>query len=164
MLTLPGAAGDLVHISILALANQYLDYIARAHSMRLEIAADYLVMAAWLAYLKSRLLLPRQDDEEEPTGPELAAALAFHLQRYNAMKEAGVRLMEAPRREETSFPAVRRRGLRNIRRGVIEVSLFRVAHRLWRSTAACRRSDPAYRSHHGLFYGRRPETSCGDAW
>ena len=115
---------DLVHISILALANQYLDYIARAHSMCLEIAADYLVMAAWLAYLKSRLLLPRQDDEEEPTGPELAAALAFHLQRYNAMKESGVRLMDRPQKGRDFFPRGAPEGLRNIRRSVIEVSLF----------------------------------------
>ena len=115
---------DLVHISILALANQYIDYIARAHFMCLEIAADYLVMAAWLAYLKSRLLLPQQNDEEEPGGPELAAALAFHLQRYNAMKEAGLRLKERPQKGRDFFPCGAPEGLRNIRRSIIDVSLF----------------------------------------
>ncbi|MBT4769937.1 MAG: segregation/condensation protein A, partial [Rhodospirillaceae bacterium] len=80
---------DLVHISILALANQYLDFVERAHHMHLEIAADYLVMAAWLAYLKSRLLLPQAEEDDEPSGPELAAALKFHLRRYEAMRGAG---------------------------------------------------------------------------
>jgi len=89
---------DLVHISILALAEQYLAFIARARDLRLEIAADYLVMAAWLAYLKSRLLLPKETAaEEEPTGAEMAAALRFQLQRLEAMREAGVRLLARPR-------------------------------------------------------------------
>jgi len=89
---------DLVHISILALAEQYLAFIARTHELRLEIAADYLVMAAWLAYLKSRLLLPKETGaEEEPSGAEMAAALRFQLQRLEAMREAGVRLLARPR-------------------------------------------------------------------
>jgi len=89
---------DIVHISILALAEQYLAFIARARTLRLEVAADYLVMAAWLAYLKSRLLLPRESGaEEEPTGAEMAAALRFQLQRLEAMREAGVRLLARPR-------------------------------------------------------------------
>ncbi len=87
---------DLRKISILALADQYLAFIARARQLRLEIAADYLVMAAWLAYLKSRLLLPEPETEGEPTGAELAAALAFQLQRLQAMQEAGARLMALP--------------------------------------------------------------------
>jgi segregation and condensation protein A len=87
---------DLRKISILALADQYLAFIARARQLRLEIAADYLVMAAWLAYLKSRLLLPEPETEGEPTGAELAAALAFQLQRLQAMKEAGAKLMALP--------------------------------------------------------------------
>src|SRR6476660_163573 len=71
---------DLAKISVLALAQQYLDFIAEARRLRLEVAADYLVMAAWLAYLKSKLLLPAEPSEEgEPTGPELAALLAFRL-------------------------------------------------------------------------------------
>lgn len=89
---------DLVHISILNLAEQYLAFIQQARSLRLEIAADYLVMAAWLAYLKSRLLLPQQSSEdEEPSGAEMAAALRFQLQRLDAMREAGVRLLARPR-------------------------------------------------------------------
>jgi segregation and condensation protein A len=87
---------DLRKISILALADQYLAFIQRARQLRLEIAADYLVMAAWLAYLKSRLLLPEPETEGEPTGAELAAALAFQLQRLQAMRDAGVRLMARP--------------------------------------------------------------------
>src|SRR5271167_366297 len=88
---------DLVRISILNLAEQYLAFIQRARNLRLEIAADYLVMAAWLAYLKSRLLLPQQSAEaEEPSGAEMAAALRFQLQRLEAMREAGVRVLARP--------------------------------------------------------------------
>ena len=87
---------DITKISILGLAEQYLAFIQRAHSLRLEIAADYLIMAAWLAYLKSRLLLPSTDDEDEPTGAELAARLAFQLQRLEAMRKAAGEVMERP--------------------------------------------------------------------
>src|SRR5207302_1218964 len=87
---------DLARISILQLADQYLAFIAEARRLRLEIAADYLVMAAWLAYLKSRLLLPEPQPEDEPSGAELAAALAFQLQRLEAMQQAGLRLMARP--------------------------------------------------------------------
>ena len=88
---------DLTKLSILDLADQYLAFVARARRLRLELAADYLVMAAWLAYLKSRLLLPEPEGEAEPTGAELAAALAFQLQRLEAMQRAGVQLMALPR-------------------------------------------------------------------
>ncbi|MCB2102332.1 MAG: segregation/condensation protein A [Rhodobacterales bacterium] len=88
---------DLIHISILALADQYLAFVAEARRANLELAADYLVMAAWLAYLKSRLLLPVTESEDEPTGAEMAAALQFQLRRLEAMKEAGARLMARPR-------------------------------------------------------------------
>lgn len=84
---------DLSQISILALAEQYLDFIERARELRLELAADYLVMAAWLAYLKSRLLLPTEEGQDEPTGAELAAALQFQLKRLEAMRSAGVQLL-----------------------------------------------------------------------
>ena len=87
---------DLTQISILALADQYLTFIERARRLRLEIAADYLVMAAWLAYLKSRLLLPDRPNGEEPTGEELAAALALQLRRLDAMREAARKLMALP--------------------------------------------------------------------
>ena len=88
---------DITRISILALANQYLAYIEKIRSLRLELAADYLVMAAWLAYLKSRLLLPEVADGEEPTGEELAAELAFRLRRLEAMRDAAARLANRDR-------------------------------------------------------------------
>jgi segregation and condensation protein A len=89
---------DLAKLSILALADQYLAFIAAQHRLRLEIAADYLVMAAWLAYLKSRLLLPEPPAEDDgPSGPELAAALRHRLQLLAAMQRAGAALMALPR-------------------------------------------------------------------
>lgn len=87
---------DLREISILALARQYLDFVERAARQRIELAADYLVMAAWLAFLKSRLLLPPEPEEETPA-EELARELAFRLARLEAMREAGFRLMDLPR-------------------------------------------------------------------
>lgn len=89
---------DLKEISILDLANQYLDFIQKARDLRLEIAADYLVMAAWLAYLKSKLLVPADDDEaeEELSGEALADALAFQLKRLEAMQTATELLFKQP--------------------------------------------------------------------
>jgi segregation and condensation protein A len=87
---------DLHKISVLALAEQYLAFIDAARRVRLELAADYLVMAAWLAYLKSRLLLPDQNRTEEPAAADLAAALAFRLRRLEAMREAAARLFDLP--------------------------------------------------------------------
>jgi segregation and condensation protein A len=84
---------DLRQISILALTEQYLEFIEKARQMRLELAADYLVMAAWLAYLKSRLLLPPEPGEEGPSAEDLAARLAFQLERLAAMREVAARLM-----------------------------------------------------------------------
>jgi segregation and condensation protein A len=84
---------DLRRVSILTLAEQYLGFVEAAKRLRIELAADYLVMAAWLAYLKSRLLLPPDPAEEGPSGEELAAHLAFQLQRLEAMREAAARLM-----------------------------------------------------------------------
>lgn len=84
---------DLRQISVLALAEQYLAFIDRARDLRLELAADYLVMAAWLAFLKSRLLLPPDPSEEGPSGEELAAHLAFQLERLAAMRDAAAKLM-----------------------------------------------------------------------
>jgi segregation and condensation protein A len=88
---------DLTKISILALADQYLAFIERQRQLRLEVAADYLVMAAWLAYLKSRLLLPRPPQEDEPDAAEIAAALGHRLELLAAMQIAGRRLMTRPR-------------------------------------------------------------------
>ena len=89
---------DLAQISILALVEQYLAFIADAKALNLEIAADYLVMAAWLAFLKSRLLLPKERTEgEQLSGEEMAARLAFRLQRLDAMRTAAARLMTRKR-------------------------------------------------------------------
>ena len=84
---------DLRKISVLELAHQYLAFVEKAKALRLELAADYLVMAAWLAFLKSRLLLPPDPSEEGPTGEELAAHLAFQLERLQAMRDSAARLM-----------------------------------------------------------------------
>ena len=84
---------DLLKISISQLASQYLDFVAKAKELRIELAADYLVMAAWLAFLKSRLLLPTDSSDDGPTGEELSAILAFRLERLQAMRNAGSKLM-----------------------------------------------------------------------
>lgn len=84
---------DLRRISVLQLARQYLAFVEKAKALRLELAADYLVMAAWLAFLKSRLLLPPDPSEEGPSGEELAAHLAFQLERLQAMRDAAAKLM-----------------------------------------------------------------------
>ena len=94
---------DLARISILSLAEQFLEFVEAARARRLEIAADYLVMAAWLAYLKSRLLLPDEEGDGEPSGDELAAALAFRLRRLEAMREAAARLMNRNRLGQQVF-------------------------------------------------------------
>lgn len=88
---------DLAKISVLALAEQYLVFVENARKLRLELAADYLVMAAWLAFLKSKLLIPQKADEEEQSGEEMAQALAFRLKRLEAMREAATRLINRNR-------------------------------------------------------------------
>ena len=88
---------DLAGISILALAEQYLLFIDRVRERRIEVAADYLVMAAWLAYLKSRLMVPQAPDDDEPSGEMLAAMLQFRLKRLEAMRLAASRLLGRPR-------------------------------------------------------------------
>ncbi len=84
---------DLTQISILQLADQYLAFVAIARQQNLELAADYLVMAAWLAYLKSKLLLPDMGDEDRPSGEEMAAVLAFQLRRLESVRDAGNNLL-----------------------------------------------------------------------
>lgn len=89
---------DLAKISILALANQYLEFVDKARELRLELAADYLVMAAWLAYLKSRLLIPQEERKQaEPSAQELADALQFQLRRLEAMRKVANDLFHLPR-------------------------------------------------------------------
>ncbi|MDN2564818.1 segregation/condensation protein A [Aquibium sp. A9E412] len=88
---------DLARISVLALAEQYLGFIERLRAMRLELAADYLVMAAWLAYLKSKLLIPKQPQDDGQSGEEMAAVLQFRLKRLEAMRDAAARLVNRNR-------------------------------------------------------------------
>lgn len=88
---------DLRKISVLELSRQYLTFVEQAKQLRLELAADYLVMAAWLAFLKSRLLLPPDPNEEGPSGEELAAHLAFQLERLQAMRDVAAKLMARDR-------------------------------------------------------------------
>ena len=102
---------DLRQISILALVDQYLDYIDQAEALRLELAADYLVMAAWLAYLKSALLLPKEE-QEDPSPEELALRLQLRLQRLGAMRESAARLMARDRIGRDIFLRGRPEGLR----------------------------------------------------
>src|SRR4051794_21191563 len=94
---------DLAQISILQLVEQYLTYLADARALKLEIAADYLVMAAWLAYLKSCLLLPK-DPEADPSPEEIALRLQMRLQRLDAMREAGGRLLGGDPNRPGRFP------------------------------------------------------------
>jgi segregation and condensation protein A len=116
---------DLAHISILTLVEQYLAFIAQARTLRLELAADYLVMAAWLAYLKSRLLLPKDDrPEDEPSAEELAARLQAQLLRLDAMREAGTRLMARDRLGRDVFARGKPEGLLLVRHGVFDVTLY----------------------------------------
>ena len=115
---------DLTKISILALAEQYLKFIAEAHRLRLELAADYLVMAAWLAYLKSRMLLPDPPPDDEPSVAELAEALQFRLLRLEAMQQVGKALMERPLLGRDVFPHGAPEGLKTVTRPVYAVSLY----------------------------------------
>ncbi len=115
---------DLTRISILQLAEQYLAFVRAARHLRLELAADYLVMAAWLAYLKSRLLLPEEAGEEEPSGAEMAAALRFQLQRLEAMQEAGRRLMLRPQLGREVFARGAPEPLKVVTRTHYDASLY----------------------------------------
>lgn len=94
---------DLRKISVLDLANQYLGFVERARALRIELAADYLVMAAWLTFLKSRLLLPPEPGEDGPSAEDLAAHLAYQLERLSAMREAAARLMARDQRGRDFF-------------------------------------------------------------
>lgn len=115
---------DLTKISVLALAEQYLDFIQTARKLQLEIAADCLVMAAWLAYLKSRLLLPVEENEEEPTAAEMAAALQYQLQRIEAMRTAAEALFARPLLGRDVFDRGAPEGIRVITHPVYDASLF----------------------------------------
>lgn len=94
---------DLAKISILQLVRQYLEFIERAKAFNLELAAEYLVMAAWLTYLKSRLLLPKEEAGEEPSAADMAEALQFQLRRLEAMQKMAEKLMNSPRLGQDFF-------------------------------------------------------------
>src|SRR5205085_9998877 len=114
---------DLAQISILQLVEQYLAYLAQARALKLEIAADYLVMAAWLAYLKSCLLLPK-DPEADPSPDEIALRLQMRLQRLDAMREAGARLLGRDRVGRDVFRRGAPEGLRLVRKSAWQVRDF----------------------------------------
>ncbi|MEQ8510223.1 MAG: ScpA family protein [Rhodospirillaceae bacterium] len=114
---------DLIHISILELAEQYLVFVDAARIHNLELAADYLVMAAWLAYLKSKILLPREE-EDEPSASEMADALRWQLLRLQSMQEAGKKLMELPRKGQGFFTRGDPEGLPVSYTSVYDISLY----------------------------------------
>src|ERR1700754_4836507 len=118
-----GQKVDLAQISILQLVDQHTDYIANARALKLEIAADYLVMAAWLAYLKSCLLLPK-DPEQDPSPEEVALRLQLRLQRLDAMREGGARLLGRDRIGRDVFLRGAPEGLRVVRKSAWQVRGF----------------------------------------
>ena len=115
---------DLRRISVLQLALQYLAFVERATALRLELSADYLVMAAWLAYLKSRLLLPPDPDEDGPSGEDLAAHLAFQLERLQAMRDVSARLMGRDRLGRDVFARGQSEAVTQVRRVTYSATLL----------------------------------------
>lgn len=131
---------DLARLSILELAEQYIAFIKSAQDLRIELAADYLVMAAWLAYLKSRLILPREAGEAEPEAEELAAHLAFRLERLEAMRRAVEGLMRLPTTGDSVHVRGAPEGLRSRTSPIFEAEIFDLlkAYGTSRSRAAIR--------------------------
>ena len=116
---------DISKVSVLALAEQYLAFIANAKALRIELAGDYLVMAAWLAFLKSRMLLPKEkSDDPLPSGEELAAKLAFRLKRLDAMRQAAAQLMTRKRLGFDVFPRGMAEGVRTIRERTYTAEIY----------------------------------------
>lgn len=149
-----GQKVDLAKISILALTDQYLAFIASAKQLRLEIAADYLVMAAWLAYLKSCLLLPK-DEQADPSPEELALRLQLRLQRLNAMREAGARLLARDRLGRDVFVRGGPEGLRVVRKAAWRADLYDIISAYGAIRA---RGEPAIH-----IVGRRPVMTLEEA-
>ena len=145
---------DLREISILALVEQYLAFIADAKKLKLEIAADYLVMAAWLAYLKSCLLLPR-DEAADPSPEELALRLQLRLQRLSAMREAGARLLARDRIGRDVFQRGAPEGLRVIRKSIWQADLYEL---IAAYGAVRARTEPAFH-----VVSRRPVMTLDEA-
>jgi segregation and condensation protein A len=115
---------DLTRISVLALAEQYLGFVENARRVRLELAADYLVMAAWLAYLKSRLLIPQPAKDDGPSGEELAATLAFRLRRLEAIRDAAGSLVNRDRLGRDFFPRGAPEVIIEERRSAFDANLY----------------------------------------
>jgi segregation and condensation protein A len=115
---------DLARISVLALAEQYLLFVENARKVRIELAADYLVMAAWLAFLKSKLLIPQQSKDEGPSGEEMAATLAFRLKRLEAMREAAEKLINRERLGRDVFARGAPEHIPHQSRSVFEANLY----------------------------------------
>lgn len=115
---------DLAKISILELAEQYLAFVEEAKRLELEIAADYLVMASWLAFLKSRLLLPPPEEDEEPSAEEMAARLAFRLQRLEAMRDAATKLMSRNRMGRDIFARGMPEGVQVIKKSQYKAEIY----------------------------------------
>jgi len=115
---------DLRKISVLELAEQYLSFVSKAKALRIELAADYLVMAAWLAFLKSRLLLPPEPGADGPSAEELAAHLAFQLERLQAMREAAAQLMARDQLGRDFFVRGLAQGVERVRRVHYTASLL----------------------------------------
>ena len=145
---------DLAKISILALADQYLQFIEAARKIRLELAADYLVMAAWLAYLKSRLLLPEPPTPDGPSAEDMATALANRLRRLEAIREASNRLINRPQLQRDVFRARQPRKHRGSPPPEIHLDPVRSLERLCRAASAARSHQRASRKAHGLVAGR----------
>jgi segregation and condensation protein A len=115
---------DLSRISVLALAEQYLQFVETARRVRIELAADYLVMAAWLAFLKSKLLIPQQAKDDGPSGEEMAATLAFRLKRLEAMREAAERLVNRAQLGRDIFARGAPEHIPHINRSAYEANLY----------------------------------------
>ena len=131
---------DLARLSILELAEQYIAFIKSAQDLRIELAADYLVMAAWLAYLKSKLIIPKEGGEVEPEVEEIAAHLAFRLERLEAMRRAVDGLMRLPKTGDAVFVRGKPEGLRSRTSPIFEAEMFDLlkAYGTSRSRAAIR--------------------------
>ncbi|WP_112321460.1 segregation and condensation protein A [Oceanibium sediminis] len=115
---------DLRKVSVLALAEQYLRFVEEAKRLRIELAADYLVMAAWLAFLKSRLLLPPDPEDEGPSGEELAAHLAFQLERLEAMRRVAAQLMGRDQLRRDFFPRGEVQGVSHLKKVRYDATLL----------------------------------------
>ncbi|GHC62838.1 segregation/condensation protein A [Limoniibacter endophyticus] len=115
---------DLARISVLALAEQYIRFVDKARELRIELAADYLVMAAWLAFLKSKLLIPKQKNDDGQSGEELAALLQFRLRRLEAMRDAATRLVNRNRLGRDVFQRGDPENVVIVRNSIFEASLY----------------------------------------